>query len=61
MLAELQYQLIKQGSGRQSNPLIGRIETNAGHGGGKPTSKIIEEYADMLAFAAGACRGVLKQ
>ena len=26
------------------------IETNAGHGAGKPTYKIIEEQADRLAF-----------
>ena len=29
-----------------------RIETSAGHGAGKPTSKIIEERSDMLAFLA---------
>jgi prolyl oligopeptidase len=29
-----------------------RIETNAGHGAGKPTSKVIEERSDMLAFIA---------
>jgi len=29
-----------------------RIETNAGHGAGKPTSKIIEERSDILAFIA---------
>ncbi|GAA4766166.1 prolyl oligopeptidase family serine peptidase [Stakelama sediminis] len=33
-------------------PHIVRIETRAGHGSGKPTDKIIEEYADMWAFAA---------
>jgi prolyl oligopeptidase len=33
-------------------PKLIRIETNAGHGAGKPTSKIIEERADMLAFLA---------
>jgi prolyl oligopeptidase len=27
-----------------------RIETQAGHGAGKPTSKLIEESADQLAF-----------
>jgi prolyl oligopeptidase len=32
------------------NPALIRIETDAGHGAGKPTSKIIEEYADMFAF-----------
>jgi prolyl oligopeptidase len=33
-------------------PKLIRIETRAGHGSGKPTDKIIEEYADMWAFAA---------
>jgi prolyl oligopeptidase len=28
-----------------------RIETRAGHGAGKPTSKLIDESADKLAFA----------
>ncbi|MBN3036725.1 MAG: S9 family peptidase, partial [Bacteroidales bacterium] len=32
------------------NPVLIRIETKAGHGGGKPTSMIIEEYADTWAF-----------
>jgi prolyl oligopeptidase len=32
-------------------PHLIRIETRAGHGSGKPTSKAIEEYADILAFA----------
>lgn len=35
-------------------PKLIRIETDAGHGAGKPTSKIIEERADMLAFLAHA-------
>jgi len=33
-------------------PHLIRIETRAGHGSGKPTDKIIEEYADMWAFLA---------
>ena len=33
-----------------TNPTLIRIETNAGHGAGKPTSKIIEEYADIFGF-----------
>ena len=33
-------------------PVLIRIETRAGHGAGKPTSKIIEEISDMWAFAA---------
>jgi len=32
------------------NPVLIRIETKAGHGSGKPTSKIIEELADVWAF-----------
>jgi prolyl oligopeptidase len=35
-----------------ANPTLVRIETRAGHGAGKPTSKVIEEIADMWAFAA---------
>ncbi|MCB0288344.1 MAG: S9 family peptidase, partial [Calditrichaeota bacterium] len=31
-------------------PTLIRIETKAGHGAGKPTSKIIEEAADKWAF-----------
>lgn len=31
-------------------PVLIRIETNAGHGAGKPTSKVIEEQADIFAF-----------
>lgn len=33
-----------------SNPVLIRIEEKAGHGAGKPTSKIIEEQADKWAF-----------
>lgn len=32
------------------NPVLIRIETNAGHGAGKPTSKIIDEQADLWSF-----------
>lgn len=31
-------------------PVLIRIETRAGHGSGKPTSMMIEEYADLWAF-----------
>lgn len=31
-------------------PVLIRIETKAGHGAGKPTSKIIQEYADLFGF-----------
>ncbi len=33
-----------------TNPTLIRIETDAGHGAGKPTSKTIQEYADIFAF-----------
>ncbi len=33
------------------NPLLIRIETKAGHGAGKPTEKILEEWADIYGFA----------
>ena len=42
--AELQA---KQGG---NNPILIRIETNAGHGAGTPVSKIIDQYADIFSF-----------
>lgn len=33
-----------------ANPVLLRVETRAGHGAGKPTSKVIEEWADRWAF-----------
>ena len=33
-----------------SNPVLIRIETNAGHGAGTPISKTIEQYADIYGF-----------
>jgi prolyl oligopeptidase len=33
-----------------ANPVLIRIETRAGHGAGKPTSKLIDEAADKWAF-----------
>ena len=37
-----------------TEPVLIRIETKAGHGAGKPTSKIIDELADSYAFLFGA-------
>lgn len=37
-------------------PKLIRIEVNAGHGAGKPTSKIIEERSDILAFIANTMK-----
>ena len=42
-------------------PVLIRIETRAGHGAGKPTSKLIEVAADSLAFAAHALKMDLPQ
>ena len=33
-----------------ANPILVRIETKAGHGAGRPTSKQIDEWADRFAF-----------
>ena len=33
-----------------NSPVLIRIESKAGHGGGKPTQKILEEWADTYAF-----------
>lgn len=40
-----------QAKHKGENPVIIRIDVNAGHGAGKPVSMTIEEYSDMLAFA----------
>jgi prolyl oligopeptidase len=39
-------------NGPSALPIMIRIETRAGHGAGKPTSKQIDEAADKFAFAA---------
>src|SRR5207237_7210950 len=41
---------LKQAQGGDA-PILIRIETRAGHGAGKPTTKLLEEAADTLAFA----------
>ncbi|MEI7597118.1 MAG: prolyl oligopeptidase family serine peptidase [Bacteroidota bacterium] len=33
-----------------NNPTLIRIDSNAGHGAGKPTAKVIEEYTDIYSF-----------
>jgi prolyl oligopeptidase len=51
-IAELQNKIGRLSD--QKNPLMIRIETRAGHGAGKPTSKIIEEVTDTFCFISRA-------
>ncbi|HEY9342220.1 MAG TPA: prolyl oligopeptidase family serine peptidase [Hanamia sp.] len=44
------YAATLQADNDGTNPTLIRIETKAGHGAGKPTSKQIEEAADMWSF-----------
>jgi prolyl oligopeptidase len=46
------YTATMQAAQSGSAPVLIRIETRAGHGAGKPTSKIIEETTDQWAFLA---------
>lgn len=46
------YAAALQAADPRGGPHLIRIETRAGHGSGKPTDKIIEEGADVLAFLA---------
>ncbi|XP_037041818.1 prolyl endopeptidase-like isoform X1 [Bradysia coprophila] len=48
LIAELQYKIGREE--RQRNPLLIKIQTSTGHGGGKSTSKRISETADIYAF-----------
>jgi prolyl oligopeptidase len=41
----------------EDHPVLLRVETKAGHGQGKPTSKLGEEIADELAFLLHAVGG----
>uniref|UniRef100_A0A914I1H4 Prolyl endopeptidase n=1 Tax=Globodera rostochiensis TaxID=31243 RepID=A0A914I1H4_GLORO len=34
----------------QRNPVIARVETDAGHGAGKPRDKVIDELSDIMSF-----------
>jgi prolyl oligopeptidase len=54
-ISQLQYALGNEDY--QQQPLLIRIEVKAGHGGGKPTSKVLEEAAETYAFIT-LCLGV---
>lgn len=52
VIAELQH---TAGSSKaQTNPLLIKVDTKAGHGAGKPTTKVIDEAAHIYAFVADA-------
>jgi protease II len=36
------------------NPILIRIDLRAGHGGGKPVAKRVEEWADIYSFVLNA-------
>jgi prolyl oligopeptidase len=46
------YTAALQAADLGDEPQLIRIETRAGHGSGKPTDKVIDEYGDVLAFLA---------
>jgi prolyl oligopeptidase len=46
----LKYAATLQQAQEGPAPILIRIDTRAGHGGGKPTSKRIDEWTDCLAF-----------
>ena len=44
------YTAALQAANTGNAPKLNRIETKAGHGGGMPLSKVIDEYTDIYAF-----------
>ena len=44
------YAAALQATYKGDNPVLIRIATKAGHGAGKPTSMVIQEYADLWSF-----------
>ena len=44
------YAAALQAADTGSKPKLIRIDTNAGHGAGKPIAKVIDEYADIYSF-----------
>jgi len=49
-ISELQHQMGEEKY--QKRPLLIRIEENAGHGAGKPMTKVLQEAADMYTFVS---------
>ncbi|KAJ0789121.1 putative prolyl oligopeptidase [Helianthus annuus] len=55
LLATMQYVLCTSvENSPQTNPILGRIDCKAGHGSGRPTKKVIDEWADSYSFMAKA-------
>jgi prolyl oligopeptidase len=52
----LKYAATLQQAQAGTAPILIRVETRAGHGAGKPTSKTIDEWADRLAFLESALK-----
>eukprot|EP00250_Pteridium_aquilinum_P011102 c19838_g1_i2 orf=123-2585(+) len=53
LLATMQHELCTSSrQSKQTNPIIGRLDTKAGHGAGRPTQKLIDEATDKFAFLA---------
>jgi prolyl oligopeptidase len=52
----LKYAATLQSAQAGSAPILIRIETRAGHGAGKPTTKQIEEWADRYTFLKSALK-----
>jgi prolyl oligopeptidase len=50
----LKYAATLQQAQEGPAPILIRIDTRAGHGAGKPTSKIIDEWVDRFAFLSAA-------
>ena len=44
------YAATLQASDTGNAPKLIRIDSKAGHGGGKPVGKVIDEYADIYSF-----------
>lgn len=49
-VAQLYHAIHNEAIDTQKNPIICRVEVKAGHGAGKPTSKVIAEIVDMYSF-----------
>ena len=53
-LHSFKYAAAMQAAQAGDAPILIRVETRAGHGGGKPTQMIIDEQADAYAFLVKA-------